>query len=247
MPDLPLVLVHGTSHGAWCWRDVMPRLQDAGIDARAIDLPGHGADRTPLAECTLDGYVSAVLAAVDGPAILLGHSAAGGVISAAAEAAAHRVAHLIYLCAYLPRPGASVVDMRRDQDTQPLLPAISRSKDGLSFAFKRDYLHSHFYHDCPAGTVEFAARHLCDEARAPQETPIALGKNFERVSKDYILCDDDRAIPPDYQARMASSLPPERVHRLPSGHSPFFACPDRLASLLARIYGRLSMSRGPAR
>lgn len=243
MSDLPLVLVHGTSHGAWCWRDLLPRLDAAQIDARAIDLPGHGDDPTPIAACSLDGYVRAVLDAVPGPMILLGHSAAGGVISAAAEAAPDRVAHLVYLCAYLPRPGASVVDMRRDQDTQPLLPAIAKSDDGQSFAFKPDRLEHHFYHDCPPGTVAFAAQRLCPEARAPQETPIPLGPNFAQVPRDYIICDDDRAIPPDYQARMAASLPADRVHRLPCAHSPFFAVPDALADLLVRIVGRVRTSR----
>lgn len=247
MADLPLVLVHGTSHGAWCWRDVLPRLAAAGIDARAIDLPGHGADSTPIADLTLAGYVQAVLAACDGPFVLLGHSAAGGVIAAVAEAAPDRVAHLIYLCAYLPKPGASVVDMRRDQDSQPLLPAIAKSPDGLSFGFKPDKVAVHFYHDCPPGTLDYAAPRLVPEARAPQETPIALGSNFASVGADYILCEDDRAIPPAYQARMAAALPADQVHRLPCAHSPFFALPGPLADLLIAIHGRVRTSSAGSR
>src|SRR5438132_1148919 len=39
-----VVLVHGAWHGAWCFDRVLPRLRDAGVDAVAIDLPGHGED-----------------------------------------------------------------------------------------------------------------------------------------------------------------------------------------------------------
>jgi hypothetical protein len=57
------------------------------------------------------------------------------------------------------------------------------------------------------------------------------------VPRSYITCADDRAIPPDFQRRMAADLAPEDRHALPTSHSPFFAAPDRLAALLDRIAG----------
>ena len=33
------LLIHGASHGAWCWRDVIPRLAALGHEAQALDLP----------------------------------------------------------------------------------------------------------------------------------------------------------------------------------------------------------------
>lgn len=48
------LLIHGSAQGVWCWRDVAPALERPGHEARAIDLPGNGADGTPLAEVTLD-------------------------------------------------------------------------------------------------------------------------------------------------------------------------------------------------
>jgi alpha-beta hydrolase superfamily lysophospholipase len=53
------ILVHGAWHGAWCWREVVPRLEARGHMANAIDLPGHGADRSPLDTVSLQDYVSA--------------------------------------------------------------------------------------------------------------------------------------------------------------------------------------------
>jgi pimeloyl-ACP methyl ester carboxylesterase len=42
------LLIHGSCHGAWCWRDVLPELERLGHSARAIDLPSHGVDQTPI-------------------------------------------------------------------------------------------------------------------------------------------------------------------------------------------------------
>jgi len=70
------VLVHGAWHGAWCWYKVVPALERLGHAVQAIDLPGHGVDRTPLADVTLDAYVDRVgeaIARAGEPVMLVGH------------------------------------------------------------------------------------------------------------------------------------------------------------------------------
>ena len=42
------VLIHGAWHGGWCWEKVAPLLEARGHRVLAPDLPGHGANRTPL-------------------------------------------------------------------------------------------------------------------------------------------------------------------------------------------------------
>jgi pimeloyl-ACP methyl ester carboxylesterase len=59
------VLIHGSWHGAWCWFKVAPRLRAAGHHVEAIDLPGHGRDRTPADRVSIDSYVDAIHAAID--------------------------------------------------------------------------------------------------------------------------------------------------------------------------------------
>lgn len=229
------LLVHGSCHGAWCWRDVLPHLHAAGHDARAIDLPAHGADRTPVADVTLDGYVEAILAALDGPAVLVGHSAAGFPISAVAERAPGRIRRLVYLCAYAPVSGRSLVEMRKAGPRQPLLDAIALAPDGRSFTIDPAKARDRFYHDCPDEAVAYALARLCPEPTLPQRTPVALGARYAGVDKHYILCEHDRTIPPEYQATMTETWPEGRVTRLPASHSPFFSMPDRLARRLMEI------------
>ncbi|SRR6056297_431582 len=226
------LLVHGSCHGAWCWRDVIPTLERLGHAARAIDLPGHGDAPCPIEEITLEAYADAILASLKSPAIVVGHSMAGFAISAAAEKAPERIARLVYLCAYAPRDGVSLVEMRREAPRQPLLAAIEKTADGLGFTFRDTHLGDALYHDCPAESVDYARARLCVQAIRPQATPIQLGANYGSVAKSYIRCSEDRAIPPEYQASMTKGWPAGDLYEMPTGHSPFFADPEGLARRL---------------
>jgi len=229
------LLIHGSGHGAWAWRDVIPCLEALGHTARAIDLPGHGDDRTSLEAVRLETYRDAVLSALGDRSVLVGHSMGGYPVTAAAEAAPDRVAALVYLCAYVPRPGMALADMRRAGPSQPLAPAIRRAKDGMSFTFEPAMARDLFYHDCPDEAVAFATKRLCRQPTLPQETPLDATQRAATLPRHYIICEEDRAIPPDYQETMSHGFDPACVHRLPTSHSPFFAAPDRLARLLNDI------------
>ena len=233
------LLIHGSCHGAWCWRDVIPALQALGHSARSIDLPGNGDDQTPLDQVTMDMTRDAILDALTPDTILLGHSWAGHPISAAAEAAPKAMRALIYLCSYVPVSGLSMIEMRLQGPRQTLGGAMLKDATGISYSVVRDRVEDLFYQDCPPGTLEFAAQHLCPQAIAPQATPITLGDNFASIRKDYIRCADDHTIPPEYQQSMTTDWPPENVHVMQTGHSPFFADPAGLATLMSTIAGRI--------
>lgn len=228
------VLIHGSCHGAWCWRDVIPELQALGHEAKAIDLPSHGADTTPAADVTLDLYARAILAALDAPSIVVGHSMAGFPISRAAELDPSHITRLVYLCSYIPWPGLGLADQRRKAPRQPLAEAFQVAPDRITMGFDPSMAQDKFYHDCPEA-VDYALQNLCPQPILPQETPAELGANYASVARSYITCDDDQAIPPEFQHEMATALPESDRYSLPSSHSPFFSMPDRLAALLHQI------------
>lgn len=232
-PDI--LLIHGAAHGAWCWHRVIPALAALGHRARAIDLPSHGDDPTDPATVTLDAYAQAILDATQGPTILVGHSMGGFPITAAAQLAPDRVAGLIYICAYLPLPGMTLAEMRRAGPSQPLAGAFRIDDSRTTFTFDTTQSPALFYHDCPADDVALARRSLCPQPIRPQETPIPDTSHAEALPRHYIICSDDRAIPPDYQATMAARLPATHIHNLPTSHSPFFAAPDALAQKIHAI------------
>jgi len=229
------LLVHGSCHGAWCWRDLIPELGALGHTARAIDMPSHGSDPTPIADVTLDSCRDAVLAATTPETIIVGHSWGGYPISAAAETKPDAMRALIYLCAYVPHDGLSMVEMRRRAPRQLIVDAVDSSTDGLSYTVRPDKVHDLFYHDCPPETVPYALARLCPQAIAPQATPLPVTGCFARVPKAYIRTTDDHTIPTEYEEEMSHIAPSELRRTIDSSHSPFFAQPRHLAEILSDL------------
>lgn len=198
------VLVHGSFHAAWNWHRLVPLLEAAGHRALPIDLPGHGRDRTPVAQITLASCAAAVLRAMDRadePVVLVAHSRSGIVISEVAEAAPERVAGLVYLAAYLVPDGRSMMEYARlDPESlvaqnivgapPPWLVArmIPGLRHGLArwlaarllparFQSHRLDRRAHFealYHDCPPEITRLADVLMEAEPNAPGFTPLRL-------------------------------------------------------------------------
>jgi pimeloyl-ACP methyl ester carboxylesterase len=226
------LLIHGSCHGAWCWDDLIPHLTALGHTARAIDLPSHGQDRTPAGEVTLELYARAIVAAIDTPVILVGHSMAGYPITAAAELAPDKISALVYVCAYVPMAGKSLADMRRMAPSQPLLDAIIVDEARVTFSVDPAKAAEKFYHDVAPDRAAWAIAQLCPQPILPQETPLTPTHTLPR---HYLRCTDDRTIPPEFQATMTADWPADTVSDLPTSHSPFLSDPALLAQHLDRI------------
>lgn len=224
-----ILLIHGSCHGAWCWRDTIPALEALGHRARAIDLPSHGADTSPVAEVTLDSYATAIVGALSDATVLVGHSLGGYPITAAAERAPDQIERLIYLSAHVPAPGLTMAQMRARQPRQPLVEALQMAEDGLSFTVDLGKAPALFYHDCPADAVAFALENLCPQALAPGETVINLTSASQDLPRRYIRCLDDRTVLPEYQRDLTQDWPDAHVQDMNTGHSPFFSDPAGLA------------------
>src|SRR5207237_8927840 len=97
------VLVHGMSHGAWCWEPLARRLEKNGHRVVAMDLPGHGRRAHERARASVAAYARAVAEAMIQAAvtrgIVVGHSMGGMVIPKVAELAPARVSPLGLLAA----------------------------------------------------------------------------------------------------------------------------------------------------
>lgn len=225
-----LVLVHGSCHGAWCWRDMIAPLTQSGHDVVALDLPSHGDDPTPVNTVTLDSYAQAIASACTPDTVLVGHSMGGYAITAAAELAPQNIAQLIYLAAYVPVSGASLADMRRMAPSQPFLPAVVMAQDAQSFTVDAAKAPALFYHDCSDAQVAYALARLGPQARLPTETALTLTQRSAAIPRAYIRCTDDRTIPPAFQRTMTTGWPARTVVDMDTSHSPFFSSPNALAA-----------------
>jgi pimeloyl-ACP methyl ester carboxylesterase len=233
------LLVHGAWHGAWCWSDVVPYLEEMGHRVAAIDLPGHGDDRTPVAQVTLQAYADRVCGALDAlaePVILVGHSMGGLVITQAAEQRPERVKALVYLCAFLPRNGESLLQLAQEDAGGLVLPNLVVEEDGASATVRAEAIRDAFYADCSDEQVALARSRLVPQAMAPLATPVAITEErFGHVPRVYIETLRDRAIPVSLQRKMHTASPCRAVVTLDTSHSPFFSAPGDLASVLAAV------------
>jgi pimeloyl-ACP methyl ester carboxylesterase len=230
------VLVHGAWHGAWCWAKVAEALAGRGHRAVAFDLPGHGDDRTPLSQVTLHAYADRTVEALKeagGRSVLLGHSMGGMVISQAAEAAPELVGLLVYLCAFLPRDGESLLDLESRNPAPAVPPALVISEDRISSTIPAEKLTPLFYHDCSYGDVAFATERLTPQALAPLAAPVTLTRErFGSVPRAYIECTEDGAISLDLQRDMQEKSPCALTASMAASHSPFLSQPEKLAGIL---------------
>jgi pimeloyl-ACP methyl ester carboxylesterase len=233
------VLIHGAWHGGWCWSKVVVELEALGHSAVAPDLPGSGDDKTPPGGVTLADYanrIATVLDAQPGPSILVGHSMGGMAISAAAELRPQRIRRLVYLCAFLPRNGESLL-MLEERNADPRVPPnVIPDKEHFTATINPNSVVELFYHDCAAQDAAFARSRLRPQAFLPLTAQVALsGNRFGRVPRSYIECTEDRAIVIDFQRLMQRASPCDSVVTLATSHSPFLSAPKLLAETLSKL------------
>jgi pimeloyl-ACP methyl ester carboxylesterase len=233
------ILVHGAWHGGWCWHKVAQRLAAKGHRVEAPDFPGHGRDETPIADVTLESIVARICETIDRqsePAVLVGHSYGGAIISQASELRPAKVKTLVYLTAILAAdgqtPGGALAG-----DKEGIGPThLDYALDGKTATVKNEALKPVFYGDCSDEDIAYAARHLRPEAIAGLQTPLMLSpEKWGRIPRVYIECTKDRAISLARQRQMVAAIPCGHIVTLETDHSPFFSMPDALAEILATL------------
>src|SRR4051812_28933457 len=109
------VLVPGQWTGAFVWHSVAPLLRAAGHDVYTVTCTGLG-DRVHLASpaIDLDVFITDIVKVLEyedlHDVILVGHSFAGMLVSGVAERVPERLAHLVYLDAFVPADGQNSYD-----------------------------------------------------------------------------------------------------------------------------------------
>ena len=147
-----VVLVHGAFAESSSWNGVIAQLQQHDVRAVAV--------ANPLRSLAGDAaYVRDVLASIDGPIVLVGHSYAGLVITEAA-AGNDAVVGLVYVGAFVPETGQSAFDLSNSAPGSTLgdaLAAYPVSSGGNEFAIRPELFHHQFAADVSAEVAALMA------------------------------------------------------------------------------------------
>lgn len=233
----PIVLVHGAFANAPVWGHVAARLRAAGHEVTAVDLPGRpGAPMEP-GKVTLGMHRDAVIDALraqGGPALLVGHSFAGIVIAAAAEQASEAVRTLVFVAAYLPKNGDSLVSLAQQDPDAKIGPNLRIDHEKaiavVDYAARAEL----FANDAPDGLKAKLPNLILDEPLAPLAAPVSVtDERFGQIDKVYVRTALDQVISPAFQDRMLAATPVRKTVNLQAGHLPFLTDPDRLAAAIA--------------
>ncbi|MFD1554822.1 alpha/beta fold hydrolase [Paraburkholderia silviterrae] len=110
------LLVHGAWHGAWCYTRVAKLLRNVGHDVYTPTLTGlgeryHLKDQLINLDTHIRDVVNVILFEDLTDIVLCGHSYGGMVITGVAGKVGRRIKSLVYLDAFVPENGQSVLDM----------------------------------------------------------------------------------------------------------------------------------------
>jgi pimeloyl-ACP methyl ester carboxylesterase len=213
-------------------------LQDAGHRVLTLDLPGHGKDQTPPSKITLKDYVDHLCSILDNEpeqVILVGHSMGGIVITQTAEYRPEKIQLLVYLCAFLPSNGQSLVQiLENDKKDSP--SAVIISKDKTYLELKEPLIKDAFYGECSERDVFKAKEKLCSQPLLPFITPVQITEDkFGKIPRVYIETLKDNAISIGCQREMYAKTPCRQVITMDTDHSPFFSQPEILVSHLKNL------------
>jgi pimeloyl-ACP methyl ester carboxylesterase len=238
-----IVLVHGAFAGAWCWEPVCPGLEQAGHSVETLDLPGSGDDHTPIAEITLGAYARRVCEVLlaGAPAVLVGHSMGGMVVTQAAARLPEQVTALVYVSAFVPVDGESLLTLtaRPEAADDQIQANIVVSGDPPVALLPDAAARLAIYGDCPDEAVSWALPQRRAQPVVPFTNAFELDESgaelFAGLPRSYITCLRDRSIPPAMQRFMFERAGCKPVIELDTDHAPYLSRTTELVSALDRL------------
>jgi len=225
-----VVLVHGGFVDGSGWEGVYRILKKDGFTVTVVQNP------TTSLEADVAATKSA-LAAQSGPAILVGHSYGGVVITASGMHP--NVAGLVYIAAFAPDRNESVSSLIKDPPPGAPVPPILPPQEGFLFLDKARFRES-FAADVAPDAAAFMA-----DSQVPWGLEALNGAVTEPAWKSkpswYLVTTNDRMIPPDAQRAM-SKRAGSTVVEVKSSHAVYVSQPNEVAHLIEQAAKSLSLA-----
>jgi pimeloyl-ACP methyl ester carboxylesterase len=215
-----IVLVHGGFVDGSGWEGVYKSLKKDGYSVSIVQNP----------TISLSGDVAVTkrtLAAQDGPAILVGHSYGGAVITEAGNDP--KVAGLVYIAAFAPDQGESVSSLIKDPQPGDPVPPILPPQDGYLFLDPTKFAAS-FAADVDTDVAAFMA-----DSQVPWGLEALGGVVSQPAWKAkpswYLISTEDKMIPPNAQRAM-SKRAGATVVEVKGSHAVYVSQPQAVAAII---------------
>ena len=215
-----IVLVHGAFADGSSWSKVIPLLQEKGYNVTSV--------ANPLTSFQDDvAATKRVLAAQAGPVILVGHSYGGVVITEAGNDP--KVAGLVYVAAFAPDAGQSIVDISKNFPKpiglEKVVPQadgfLLLSSDGIATGFAQDLSQAE------QALLTAVQLQTAGSIFAAQPTQAA----WHTKPSWYVVASNDHMIAPEQEASMAKQLNATTT-TLPSSHVVMLSHPKEVAKVI---------------
>ena len=219
-PVKNIVLVHGAFADGSGWRDVANILAKDGYAVSVVQEP-----LTSLADDV--AATKRILDQQQGPALLVGHSYGGVVITEAGNAPG--VVGLVYIAAFIPDKGESAVS---------LLSSAPAANNDMR-ATKDDFLYldpaafpADFAADIAPAQANFMAHSQQMLAKAAGGAPVTAAAWHQKKSWA-LIATHDHNINPDLERSMAKRAGSETIE-VPASHAAYVSKPEDVARLIER-------------
>lgn len=252
MSDVPLVLVHGGGHGAWCWEPTLPYLDGTTL---AVDLPPKSvrggpdrfADLPELRTLTIADFAASAVADIDAAGyerfVLVGHSMGGLTISEIARKFPERVTHVVYVSCIVPPEGATTIEALPADLREMTREAAEAARSGganLVGGLDEATLRHMFTNDMDEEQARFVIDRCGTEAVGPFLDPVTRREIPASLPKTYLRLLRDQSLSPDTQDAMIANLRDSPggdvdVVELDTGHDVMVSAPELLAAVLNRV------------
>ena len=219
-----IVLVHGLFADGSSWLEVIPRLQQAGLNVTSVQNP-----LTTLPEAV--AAAERVLARQDGPTVLVGHSFSGMIVT---EAGTHpNVSALVYVAARAPDAGEDYAALAKTYPTPPASAGVVFDGDEGRLneeAFLRDF----------AGDLPAAKAKALYAVQQPFNKALLAGKTTNAAWRSkpsyYAVSTEDRTINPELERFMAKRMGAKTIE-VKASHLSLISHPAEIARLILEAAG----------
>jgi pimeloyl-ACP methyl ester carboxylesterase len=227
------LVCHGAWGAGWAWKKLHPPMRAAGHRLVTPTYTGLG-ERAHLAHPAIDleTHVQDILNVIRyedlRDLVLIGHSYGGMVATGVADRARDRISQLIYLDAFVPDDGQSLLDL--NEPARQRMEELAKAGDGWRVP------PNPVPPDTPPADLAWLTERRVDMPFKCFETAIKLHGGALTLPRSYIYA--SRITPADTFGRFAErarSEPGWRYYEIDASHSPNVTAPEALMALLEKI------------